>query len=97
MIESLPWDRKEGETMSTELNEKIALAMGWWHNTENERWFNNFGVQISHLPDFSGSQTGIEAITNYFSSITKDEFFSEFHQRMTPEQVCKLTLKALKK
>ncbi len=26
-----------------------------------------------------------------------DEFFSEFHRRMTPEQVCKLALKALKK
>lgn len=87
----------EKKAINNELNERIALAMGWHFNPENEKWFNHFGVQISHLPDFSGSQTGIEAITNYFSSVTKDEFFSEFHQRMTPEQVCKLALKALKK
>ena len=97
MIESLPWDRKEGETLSTELNEKIALAMGWRYDTENEKWFNHYGAQINHLPDFMGSRSGIESVVDYFRSITKDEFFSEFHPKMSPEQVCKLTLKALKK
>ena len=83
--------------MDTELNEKIALAMGWRYDTENEKWFNHYGAQINPLPDFTGSGAGIEAVIDHFRSKNKDEFFFEFHPKMSPEQVCKLALKALKK
>ena len=83
--------------MNIELNEKIALAMRWRFDTENEKWFNHFGAQISHLPDFSGSKSGIEAVVDYFRAITKDEFFSEYHAKMPPADVCKPVLKVLGK
>lgn len=86
--------------MNTEMNEKIALAMGWFKR-EGGILLNSHGAPVSGIPDFSGDQDEVLAVIRHFETLeqrirgNKQAFFARYNSQLSALEVCELALEIL--
>lgn len=95
--------RERERVINKELNEKVALAIGWTKR-EDGTWLNFWGGHVKELPDFSGDETYAQVVVRHFEpSIatrcdgTHEAFSREYNEQMSPTEICNLSLKVLSK
>ena len=87
--------------MNVELNEKVAVAIGFYKREDN-LWLNSWGASITELPDFSGNSLHAQIVVDRFektlgSRIDRSHylFYKEYNENMSPEEICELALKVI--